>query len=71
MSKHKQGHTKGGYNHLKRQKQHDIRLIDRYEMAKALIATHENADNPDYNYLKDLRRRRDQLKNQLKFCGIL
>lgn len=69
MSAHK--NMQEGYAYRKRQQDHDHKLIERYQMVMALIATHENELHPDYKYLKDLHKRRDQIRTQLKYCGIL
>jgi hypothetical protein len=59
------------YAQGKRQKEHRHKLAERYQTLMALIETHENVLHPDYDYIKDLCRRRDQVKTQMKYCGFL
>lgn len=69
MSAHK--NMQESYAHRKRSKEHDHKLIERYQTLRALIATHEGVRDRDIIYIKDLYRRRDQVRTQMKYAGII
>ena len=63
-------YERGGFmrTSLKRQKEHEAKVARKYErlqMMRALIATHEKQPKPDYEYLKELYKKVDNLQTQL------
>jgi hypothetical protein len=68
---HRQGHQQSGYKAVLKQKEHDHGLIERYLTVQALLASHEAAKDPDYIYIKQLEHRRDVLKKQIVYNGLL
>jgi hypothetical protein len=53
-----------------KQKKADHARCDKYLTLQALIATHEQMGS-DPVYIRELERKRDNLKNQLRYSGII
>jgi hypothetical protein len=67
---HRTGHQQDGWKTAARHQKRQEQACQRYLGLQALIATHENASNPDYIYIKQLEHRRDMLKKQLINAGL-